>query len=137
MLRIGLLIAKEHLEPAEDSERNMGVTRISLDAGTSMAARDASGYPLFTSRTRHGQMVLKREEQLATKRAALGQARRFEATNIIERAATATFGKLRSPKPEPFGLGGHSRIPSRRQPGSQPECVHARLPPFRQRLAAA
>ena len=30
--RIGLLIANEHLEPAEDRERNMGVTRISLDA---------------------------------------------------------------------------------------------------------
>ena len=32
VLRIGLLMANEHLEPAEDSERNMGVTRISLDA---------------------------------------------------------------------------------------------------------
>ena len=32
VLRIGLLIANEHLEAAEDLERNMGVTRISLDA---------------------------------------------------------------------------------------------------------
>lgn len=32
VLRVGLLIANEHLQPAEDRERNMGVTRISLDA---------------------------------------------------------------------------------------------------------
>lgn len=32
VLRIGLLIANEHLEAKEDLERNMGVTRISLDA---------------------------------------------------------------------------------------------------------
>ena len=32
VLRIGLLTANEHLEAKEDLERNMGVTRISLDA---------------------------------------------------------------------------------------------------------
>lgn len=32
VLRVGLLIANEHLEPAEDGERNMGVTLISLAA---------------------------------------------------------------------------------------------------------
>lgn len=37
--------------------------------------------------------VVTREKQLASKRAAAGQARMFEATNIIERAAAATFNK--------------------------------------------
>jgi len=32
VLRIGLLIANEHLAAKEDLERNMGVTGISLDA---------------------------------------------------------------------------------------------------------
>jgi hypothetical protein len=32
VLRVGLLIANQHLDGAEDLERNMGVTRVSLDA---------------------------------------------------------------------------------------------------------
>lgn len=36
--------------------------------------------------------VVEREKELAAKRAAAGQARKFDSTNIIERAAAATFG---------------------------------------------
>lgn len=37
--------------------------------------------------------VVMREKELTAKRALVGQARKFEATNIIERAAEAAFGK--------------------------------------------
>ena len=60
VLRIGLLIANEHLEAAEDLERNMGVTRISLDAERRWRARDPSGCPPATSLTRQRQLVLAR-----------------------------------------------------------------------------
>lgn len=36
--------------------------------------------------------VLKREDELAAKRAAAGQARKFDNTNMVERAAAAAFG---------------------------------------------